>query len=183
MVAFAAHLHARAADTIIMLQLFEKFRQVFWIVLQIRVHGEKILASRRLQSSETRRALTAIEFKFLHPDARVFCREFLEDLPRPVLTAVIRNNHLIGNLQRINRQSDGLDQFTEIAFLVITRDDEADFRIFKTHRKKCLNHDSTNFIIRRKEIFDGGNFKNAPYSYGIKLSLFAGRFWKMMSSK
>jgi len=101
--------------------------------------GEKPTAVKRggkdgLQSGEAGRALAAVEGKFLHADARVARREFLEDFPRLVLAAIVGDDDLVGNFQRLHGFADGLDEFAQIAFLVVAGNDEADFRILDVHR-------------------------------------------------
>src|SRR5665213_1235835 len=135
MIAFAARLHTRAADAVEVFQRRQKFRQILRVILQIGVEREEIFAARGLETGEARRALAAVECKFLHADARVSRREFLEDFPGLVLAAIVGDDDLVGNLQRLDRRSDGLDEFAQIAFLVVTTNDEADFRSINVHRK------------------------------------------------
>ena len=135
MVAFAAHFYARATDAVEVLDRLQKFRDVFRVVLQIRVHGEQIFAARGLEAGETRRALAAVEREFLHTDARVFRRQLFQDFPRLVLAAIVGDDDLVGNFQRLDRLLDGLDECAQVAFLVVTGNDEADFGSFNVHCK------------------------------------------------
>ena len=71
--------------------------------------------------------------KLLHPDARVAGGELLQNFPGLVLAAIVGDDDLVGNLQRLDRLADGLDECAQIAFLVVTGNDEADFGIGQTH--------------------------------------------------
>ena len=133
-VAFTARFHARAADAVKIFQRLQKFRQILRVVLQIGVEREEIFAARGLESGKARRALATVEREPLRADARIGGGEFLEDFPRLVPAAIVGDDDLVGNLERLDRLADGSDEFAQIAFLVVTRNDEANFRIFGVHR-------------------------------------------------
>ena len=133
MIALAAHLHTRATDTVEIFQRLQEFRQVLGIILQVGVQREEIFAAGGLEPGEAGRALAAVVGKALHADVRVG-GEFLEDLPRLVLAAIVGDDDLVENVQRLDRRTDGLDELAQVAFLVVARDDQADFRIFSVHQ-------------------------------------------------
>src|SRR6266567_3885085 len=125
-VAFAARMDARAANTIELFQGIEKSRQVFRVILQIGVERDEVLPARSLQAGPTCGRLAAVESKTLHPDARVACRKFFEDLPGVVLAAIIGNNDFVSQVEPVHGLADRRDERAQISFFIVTRDDEAE---------------------------------------------------------
>ena len=135
-VAFAAARNAGAANAVIIFQAFQKFGEVFWVVLQVRVEGDDVFAVRGFHSSPMRRRFSTIESQPQRADARVGSGQFLEDFPGAVLATIVRDDDFVSELQRFDGGTDGLDQFAQVAFLIIARDDEADFERKLVHKFK-----------------------------------------------
>src|SRR6266568_3241543 len=125
-VAFAARVDARAANAIELFQGIEESRQVSWVILQIGVERDEVLPARSLQAGPTCGRLAAVESKTLHPDARVACRKFFEDLPGVVLAAIIGNNDFVSQVEPVHGLADRRDERAQISFFIVTRDDEAE---------------------------------------------------------
>src|SRR5437879_9210210 len=117
---------ARAANAIELFQGFEESRQVSWVILQIRVERDEVLPARSFQASPTCGRLAAVESKTLHPDARVACRQFLEDFPGVVLAAIVRDNDFVSHVELVHGFTNRRDERVQVSFLIVTGDDEAE---------------------------------------------------------
>ncbi len=129
-----------------------------------------------LRSGETRRALAAVEREFLHADARVAGGQFLENFPRLVLAAIVGDDDFVGNLQRLDRFADGLDEFAQIAFLVVTRNDEADFGMFRRSLVVVYRFSHSSAEIFRSKIVS--TCRNSIFNCGVENSELDGMVWR-----
>ena len=129
-VALAPRRHARTAGAVEFFERRQQFRQVARVVLQIGIEGDDGPAARRLHARPQRRGLPTVEREPLGANARVARREVFEDFPRPVLAAIIGDDDLVGQLERLRRLADRRDEREQISLLVVAGNDEAEFGRF-----------------------------------------------------
>jgi len=62
----------------------------------------------------------------LYPDSRITGRQFLEQFPRFIFAAIVGDDDFIRQFERVDGFTDGGDQRTQVALLIVAGDHEAE---------------------------------------------------------
>ena len=117
-IALRARRDARAAHAVAVLDGFQKLWQISRMILQIGVQRGDETAVCGLHAGPQRRRLAAVSVEPEGADFRVGRAERLQDFPGVVRAAIVRDDDLVSDVERLQRFADGGHERNQIVPLV-----------------------------------------------------------------
>ncbi len=111
-------------DVVALVDLREERADVGRIVLQVAVHRHEHLAARLLDAGRHGRRLAVVAAELHDAHARVAARDLGGELERAVPAAVVHEDHLERNAERLERAHDGGVHARHVVLFVVEGDDD-----------------------------------------------------------